>query len=317
MFTTEIKSRLREDICILVKLANHSWNYICECGDASDLTVKEVQNTNAIFISHTHIDHFVNFDAMIRHQIGIQRRVVVCGPQGIARQVQAKLHSYTWNLIEKDAIVYEIREVESEGKVIIYELEPPQWDLKEIAKVEGKVVFEEKAFNVTYTMLDHKVPTLAFRFKEHDSVRIDLQESEFQGGKWVQELKQAYEQNLPDKPILIKEQAYKASNLFHLLHIKKGDSIGVIMDHAASPENHTKITAHFQKCRKVFIESFYKAADKEQAMLNFHSFSTKSGEVMKEAQVKEAVPVHFSRKYSQTEIEELIQEFEQALKKVD
>lgn len=61
MFNAEVKSKIEEDICILVNLDNHPWNYLCECGNASDLTVKEVQNSNAIFISHTHIDHFVNF----------------------------------------------------------------------------------------------------------------------------------------------------------------------------------------------------------------------------------------------------------------
>ena len=84
MFEAEIKSKREEDISILVKLDNHPWNYLCECCNASNLTIKEIQNTNAIFISHTHIDHFVNFDTVIRHQIGIQRRVVICGPKGIA-----------------------------------------------------------------------------------------------------------------------------------------------------------------------------------------------------------------------------------------
>jgi ribonuclease Z len=65
MFHSEIKSQFNEDISILVQLDNHPCNYICECGDASNWTVKEVQNAHAVFISHTHIDHFVNFDRLI------------------------------------------------------------------------------------------------------------------------------------------------------------------------------------------------------------------------------------------------------------
>jgi ribonuclease Z len=91
MFNAEIKSKIGEDICILVKPDNHPWNYICECGDASGLTVKETHNANAVFISHTHIDHFVAFDNVVRHQIGIQRKVIICGPKGIAQQVQSKI----------------------------------------------------------------------------------------------------------------------------------------------------------------------------------------------------------------------------------
>ena len=66
MLKTEIKSKYNEDISILVKLENHSWNYLCECGNASEISVKEIQNTQAIFISHTHIDHFINFDTVIK-----------------------------------------------------------------------------------------------------------------------------------------------------------------------------------------------------------------------------------------------------------
>jgi len=50
MFQSEIKSQLNEDISILVQLDNHPWNYICECGDASNWTVKEVQNANAVHL---------------------------------------------------------------------------------------------------------------------------------------------------------------------------------------------------------------------------------------------------------------------------
>ena len=315
MFKPEIKSRIGEDISILVKLDNHPWNYLCECGDASDLSVKEVQNCNAIFISHTHIDHFVNFDTVIRHQIGIQRKVIICGPQGIAKQVQSRIKSYTWNLIQKGAILYEIREVISDNQIIVYEIEPPIWDLKEIRTINGNAIFEEKSFVVTSILLDHKTPTLAYKFKENDTIKIDIQSSGFRGGKWVKELKEAFKNKATETIISIEGKAFKAKDLFHLLHLQEGDSLGIIMDHAANEENHEKIVAHFLNCNKVFIESFYKKEDKELAVLNYHSYSSMSGKVMLEAKVKEAIPVHFSRKYKADEIEQLIAEFEEAFNK--
>lgn len=313
MFRPELKSRIGEDISILVKLDNHPWNYLCECGDASDLSVKEIQNCNAIFISHTHIDHFVNFDAVIRHQIGIQRKVVICGPQGIAEQVQHKIKGYTWNLIEEGSITYEIREVISEEKTIIYQLEPPIWELVKIGEQEGNNIFEEKSFGVSAILLDHKIPTLAYLFKEKDTTKIDIQASGFKGGKWVRELKEAFEKQDQTAIITIDETVYKAEKLFHLLHIQQGDTVGVIMDHAANEANHSKIKTHFYQSRKVFIESFYKAEHKEFAEANYHSYSTMSGKIMRESEVDEPTPVHFSRKYKEEEIKELIQEFEEAL----
>jgi ribonuclease Z len=110
MFQPELKSRPKEDICILLQLDNHAPNYICECGDASDLSVKDAQNADAVFLSHTHIDHFISFDTLLRHQIGGGKRIVVCGPKHITAQVRAKIKGYSWNLIEEGAIVYEVRD---------------------------------------------------------------------------------------------------------------------------------------------------------------------------------------------------------------
>jgi len=84
------------------------------------------------------------------------------------------------------------------------------------------------------------------------------------------------------------------------------------MDHAATEANHTKIKELFANCRQVLIESFYKHEDQELAVLNYHSYTTESAKVMNAAKVKEAIPVHFSRKYNEEEVQELIKEFEKA-----
>lgn len=309
MFKSTLKSRLNEDISILVQLDNHPWNYICECGDASDLTVKEIQQANAIFISHTHIDHFVNFDAIIRHQIGVQRRIIICGPKGIAKQVQSRILSYTWNLINKGAIIYEIREVIADDHITIYEIEPPIWELKELPPIKNNLLLETKSFMVQGILLDHKTPTLSYKFTAYDTTKIELSGSDFKGGIWVKELKDAFEQQQSNAIITINDQEYKANELFHLLHVQKGATLGIIMDHAAHQDNHTKIINFFKACDTVYIESFYKSEDQEFAALNYHSYAAKSGEIMRIADVKNAIPVHFSRKYNPEELAELVEEF--------
>ncbi len=309
MFLPELKSEFDEDICILIKLDNYSYNFICECGDASLLTVKDCQDTEAIFISHTHIDHFVNFDFVLRHQIGIRRRVVICGPKGITRQVQSKIKGYQWNLIEEDAITYEIREIVTEGHIQRSEIKPPIWDVIPIEDSSEDVLYCNKRFHVEYTILDHKTPSVAYLFKENDTIKINIGKSEFKGGSWVRELKMAFETKDNQCKINIEGKTFEAQDLYHLLEVKKGDTLGVIMDHAANESNHQKIATLFQNCNKAFIECFYKSEDKEFANVNFHSYSTASAEIMKKCGVKEAIPVHFSRKYKQEEIKELIEEF--------
>ena len=98
------------------------------------------------------------------------------------------------------------------------------------------------------------------------------------------------------------------------LDIKEGDSLGVIMDHAANTANHEKIKSLFQNCNKVFIESFYKSEDKAFAKLNYHSFSEESAKIMKACKVKNPIPVHFSRKYKEEDVKILLEEFYSHLK---
>lgn len=309
MFHPSIKSKEDEDISILIQIDNHAHNYICECGYASELTVKECQNTQAIFLSHTHIDHFIHFDFILRHQIGIQKRVVICGPEGIIEQLQAKIKAYQWNLIEEDAIVYEVRAIKTPHLIEVAELRPPLWQIENRHTLKVDTVYKNERFEVFCTILDHKTDLIAYLFKEKDSVNINMNKTSFKGGQWIASLKEAYQNNEADKVISIEGKSYLAQDLFHLLELKKGDTLGVVMDHAPHEDNHRKIKSLFHKCNKVFIESFYKETDKDFAIANAHSYASASAKVMLESEVKEPIPVHFSRKYTKEQILELKREF--------
>jgi len=313
MFKAEVKSKQDEDISILIKVDNHSFNYLCDCGEANSLTVKECQNINAIFISHTHIDHFVNFDTILRHQIGIKRKVIICGPKGIINQVQNRIRSYCWNLIEKDAISYEVREIETSNKIKTVILNPPLWEKEEVSETNSTVIFKEKEFVVKFEILDHKTASICYLFKENDRTKIELNKN-FEGGKWVSELKKAFKTNNENLIIATNEKKYLAKELFDMVPSQKGKKLGVIMDHSANAENHKKIKDMFLNSDEVYIECFYKDEDKEFAEKNYHSYASMSGKIMKETNVKNAIPVHFSRKYDEDQISTLIKQFENAKK---
>lgn len=313
MLQAEIKSLFKEDISILIKVPNSAKHYLCDCGEASLLTVKEVQSVSALFISHTHIDHFSNFDGIFRHQIGSGEKVVICGPKNIHRQIEARLKSYTWNLIDENAIEYEIREIVSEEEMKVYKIRPPHWNLEFVKSQD--FLFEDEYVNVSFAILDHKTDSVAYLFKEKDSVTFNENASGFKRGKWISELKSAFEKNETDKEIEIEGTAYKASGLFHLLTRNEGYKLGVIMDHAAEEGNYKKIKTVFGNADLVYIETFYKDEDQEFAALNHHSFASASGKIMKDCKVKEAVPVHFSRRYTESDRVEIETAFYKAFGK--
>lgn len=303
MLQAEIKSLLKEDISILIKVPNSAKYYLCDCGEASLLTVKEVQAISAIFISHTHIDHFANFDGIFRHQIGSGEKVVICGPKNIHQQIEARLKSYTWNLIAENAIEYEVYEIISKEEINVYTLRPPYWT-QELIRTQN-FLFTDEYVDVDFAILDHKTDSIAYLFKEKDSVTFHENASDFKKGKWISELKKAFENTDADQEIEIEGTLYKASDLFHLLTRNEGYKLGVIMDHAVDEDNYKKIKAVFNQADRVYIETFYKDTDQEFAKINYHSFASASGKIMNECKVKEAIPIHFSRRYTENDQQEI------------
>ncbi len=310
MIQAEIKNLLKEDISILIKIPNSGKHYLCDCGEAGLLTVREVQSVSAIFISHTHIDHFSNFDGIFRHQIGSGEKVVICGPKNIHLQVESRLKSYTWNLVDEKAIEYEIREIVSQDEINVYKIHPPYWNLELVTR--QNFLFEDDYVSVDFAILDHKTDSIAYLFREKERITFHENASVFKKGKWISELKAAFENNDPDRKIQIEETVYNASDLFYLLTRNEGYKLGVIMDHAVCESNYEKIKKVFKGADKVYVETFYKDEDQEFAKINYHSFASASGRIMKECEVKESVPIHFSRRYIESDQLEIEKAFYKA-----
>ena len=51
-----------------------------------------------VFVSHTHMDHFMGFDQLLRLTLPRDRELTVCGPPGLIDNIAGKLAGYTWNL---------------------------------------------------------------------------------------------------------------------------------------------------------------------------------------------------------------------------
>src|SRR6476661_9899888 len=63
-----------------------------------------------IFVSHTHMDHFIGFDTVLRVALGRGKTLTLFGPPGLIDNVQGKLRGYTWNLVDGYPLMIEVRE---------------------------------------------------------------------------------------------------------------------------------------------------------------------------------------------------------------
>jgi len=74
---------------------------LLDLGDITALSPRKIQRVGHVFVSHTHIDHFVGFDRLLRLLVGREKTINLYGPSGFIDRVGHKLRGYHWNLINR------------------------------------------------------------------------------------------------------------------------------------------------------------------------------------------------------------------------
>jgi ribonuclease Z len=74
---------------------------IFDLGDINCLSSRDLLKISHAFVTHTHMDHFIGFDRLLRTALGREKTLALFGPEGFIKNVEGKLAGYTWNLVEK------------------------------------------------------------------------------------------------------------------------------------------------------------------------------------------------------------------------
>ena len=115
-YEIKIVNGLVGDPMVLLKSKKSGDHLLIDLGSLDNLSHKEVLKARHIFVSHTHVDHFIGFDTLLRFNIPYRKNVYIYGPKGISKNVQAKCLSYTWNLIDSDQLPFYIKEDAGDDK---------------------------------------------------------------------------------------------------------------------------------------------------------------------------------------------------------
>tara|TARA_Y100000589_G_scaffold160894_1_gene152950 strand:- start:1082 stop:2092 length:1011 start_codon:yes stop_codon:yes gene_type:complete len=306
LIRSELKSKITEDICVMATPDNHPYSYLFDCGVASNLQISDVMRTKAVFTSHTHVDHFVNFDAILRNRAGSRNTLIVTGPKGIVDNVQGKLKAYTWNLIGRNGSYFEVREVQRDGVYKVFRLSPPDWRIRYIRRERNDLIFQNGSISVRFCVLDHKIDSIAYRMQEN--TRINMTAIPYKPGPWIESLKEAFRKKIPDVLIQVDaNQTIPAAALFHCLKETEGFSLGYAMDHLGGGQNHEKLAILFKNLDELYIESFFRHVDWDFAKRHHHCTSYLSGLLARRAGVKKLNLVHHSRRYF-ADLRDLIEE---------
>jgi ribonuclease Z len=306
-----------EDPALFIPFFFQKRALLFDMGDLYRLPAKEMLKLTHGFVTHTHMDHFAGFDTLLRTFLGRQRDFHVFGPGNFLQNVEGKLASYTWNLVENYSYGFSLRATEVHPTHTISRL----YECKEGFKsnqtpVEAPfdgTLLAEPAFSVHAIHLDHKVPCLGFNLRERFQINIikdSLKKLEIPVGPWLRQFKEAlYEEKDPEEDFQVvwkdagkeRELTFRLGELAdQIAHISPGQKISYIVDVLYSPENAQKIIDFARNADHLFIEAAFLDAEIDVARHKYHLTAKQAGILARKAGVKEFTVFHFSPRYAHT-----------------
>ncbi len=285
-----------------------------DLGDITRLPPRKVHRVDQIFVSHTHIDHFVGFDYLLRLLVGREKTVALYGPAGFTEHVRHKLLAYNWNLADRylNDLVFVVTEINAAKATRMVRFRLKNAFLGEVlgvGELTDGLLHAEPTFRVSAATLEHRTPCLGFAVEETVHVNVwknRLDELGLPVGPWLRTLKRAVIDDRPDHhPILvdavpgeIPARRIPLGDLRQVVTVAPGQKIGYVADVADTPANRAAIIQLVKGADILFIEAAFAASDAPLARERAHLTTSAAGQIAREATVRRVEPFHFSPRYT-------------------
>ena len=292
-----------------------------DLGDLHALSPTELLKVRYVFVTHTHMDHFVGFDTLLRVFLGREKEIHLFGPAGFFDQVEGKLAGYTWNLVDEYPYglhlrVTEVHEERCRTRQYLCKERFHQAGNEEEAPFT-RILLKEPAFHIEAGLFDHRIPCLGLSLIEEFSVNIDkeaLKALDLPVGPWLTSFKKAVaEKKDPghafsviweEEGKILREKTFPFGELAgKIARISPGEKVTYLTDFLGSPENLEKAVELARDADYLFVEAAFLDRDRETAKTKCHLTAKEAGTLARKAGVKQITLFHFSPRYSDLEEE--------------
>ncbi len=293
-----------DDPSLYVRILRESRALLFDAGDISSLDTGNILRISDIFITHTHIDHFIGIDSIIRAVLRRDEPLRIFGPKNIIASVEGKLKGYTWNLITEYPIRIDVFEVRMDGihhagfyaenSFMRVDFPPADFD---------QVILKDPLFTIKTLPLSHDIPVLAYSLEEEYHININkamLQERGLPVGPWLSDFKKAIRAGSPsDRSFEVCGSLLTLKELMPIATITRGQKIAYVVDVSPEEENISRIIPFVAGSDVLFCEAYFLAADFDRARDRHHLTTAIAGRIAREAGVGNIEIMHISPKYRQ------------------
>jgi ribonuclease Z len=297
-----------EDPALFIRFHYERRAMLFDLGRLDRLSAREILKLSDVFVSHTHIDHFIGFDHLLRCSLNREQELRLFGPKGFIANVCGKLGGYTWNLIRDYPLTLVVYEVDglTLRKVELKAAHGFRPEGETISPFSGRLL-EEPALSVRSTALDHKIPCLAFCLEESNRFNVKpdvLQALGFNSGPWLDQLKTMLREKLPAETRLQiplssggKKELTLRECRDRLIVESRGQKIVYVVDNQYNPTNAERIISLARNADLFFCEAFFSQTEETIAKERYHLTATEAGLMARRAGVARLIPFHFSLRY--------------------
>lgn len=296
------------DPAILGSHKNIGTTFLLDCGNLENLPKKELLKVSHVFISHTHIDHFIGFDKLLRVNIPHFKKLHFFGPKGIAKNIQGKLNGYTWNLLKPDQINYEITEILSFEDSDTYSINSTdQYELHLISSKRKDTCLAtiKDDLVVSGTLLDHgSIKSAGYRFSLSKKIVVDgkaMTDDRLPKGPWISQIQkqlsteQAFDESHQTE---ISGTSFQTTELVKkYFTICDPVSFGYITDLAFSDQNRESLKKLFGNLTFLISEASFLDEDEEKALDKSHLTTKQAATIANQSGCSNLYTFHYSNIY--------------------
>lgn len=299
-----------------VDLLDEGRSLLLDLGELRHVASRKLLRVERAVVTHTHMDHFVGFDHLLRLVLGRDRELVVTGPPGFLDRAAGKVSAYTWNLIAEYPVRLRVEEIDGSIVRSVLYSGPSGMRPEPLAdRPFHGTLHAERLFTVHADLFDHGVPVMgvALRETEHLSVNRDrLERMGLVAGPWLRELKHAVRRCEPGDVEIRADAAGGSTRAFRradlaaeLLLRSAGQRIAYLTDLSFTPDNVERAARLARDADLLVCEAAFLEADAAIARERRHLTARQAGEIARAAGARRLAPFHLSPRYAGREADVL------------
>lgn len=303
-----------DDPALYVPFRYQNRALLFDVGDIGTLAARDILKLSHVFVTHTHMDHFIGFDRVLRLLLGRNKDLHVIGPQGFLSNLTGKLAGYCWNLVGNYRSRFNMHATELHPDRALHGCFACHKGFVAQARIRETpfdgTVLSEPELEVRAVHLDHGTPVLAFALEERFHINIIKGALEAMGlspGPWLTRFKALLYDNadpdtLIDIPDTTKGQPPISLRLGRLqstiARIRPGQRLAYIADAAGTPDNMRKMIALAKGVDTLFVEAAFSHTHREIALEKQHLTARQAGELARICGARQYHLFHFSPRYT-------------------